>query len=283
MGERLQKVLARHGFGSRREIEGWMRDGRVLLNGKPAGPGDPYQLGDRVRIDGRDVTARLAREVAPAVLIHHKVTGESLDRGAAAGATLLDRLPSVRGARWIPVNRMSPGDSGLALFTTDGRLANALMRAAAKLPAIYMVRVHAPDAAARTALLVKHVVLEGVRVEFDTVEPAGGEGSNRWFKVTAPGADRRSAVRALFESQGFTVSRVIQTRLAEIDLPRDLPRGRHRQLPSAAVTALYERVGLAPPDVASLSGKHRSGAPLRRVKPARKGRAGPVRSRSHKT
>ena len=247
MSERLQKVLAQHGLGSRREIESWMRQGRVLLNGEPAAPGAPYTPGDRVRIDGRDVTSRLATRSDAAVLLYNKAVGESLTRTAEHPDTVLARLPSRRGSRWIAINRMSPGDSGLLLFTTDGQLADVLMRSARSIPSVYMVRVHPVGPVPAPQDLLQTVAMDGVSIDFTSVEAAGGEGANQWYRVTASSADRRPAVRALFESQGFSVSRVIQVRYGDIDLPRDLARGRHRRLDPRGVSRLYERVGLAIP------------------------------------
>ncbi|HSN70546.1 MAG TPA: hypothetical protein VLT59_03515, partial [Steroidobacteraceae bacterium] len=146
-----------------------------------------------------------------------------------------------------PVNRMSPGDSGLVLFTNDGRLANALMRSAASLPAVYMVRAHPGGGTPAPEALSTTVNLDEGPVQFEAVEAAGGEGANQWFRVVAQGADRRHAVRALFESQDMTVSRVSQLRFADVELPRDLPRGRHRRLSPEFVARLYERAGLEAP------------------------------------
>jgi 23S rRNA pseudouridine2605 synthase len=244
MSERLQKVLAQHGLGSRREIETWMRAGRVLLNGSPAAPGAPYSPGDRVRIDGRDVTARLTTQAESAVLIYNKAVGESLTPTPEQADTLLSRLPARRGSRWIAVNRMSSGDSGLLVLTNDGRLADVLMRLARSIPAVYMVRVHPIGPVPAPAELARVVEIDGVTVEFPAIEPAGGEGANQWYRVTASSSDRRAAVRALFESQGFSVARVIQVRYADVDLPRNLPRGRHRSLDRQSVDRLYERAGL---------------------------------------
>ena len=260
MSERLQKVLAQHGLGSRREIESWMREGRVLLNGQPAAPGEPYSPGDRVRIDGRDVTARLATRTGSAVLIYHKAVGESLTRTPEHADTVLSRLPARRGSRWVAINRMSPGDSGLLLFTDDGRLANALMRLARSIPAVYMVRVHPVGPRSAPEQLVRTVAIDGVSVDFPDVEPAGGEGANQWYRVTASGSDRRAAVRALFDSQGLSVSRVIQVRYADVDLPRDLPRGRHRSIDPQRVSQLYERAGIEMPAADEKVDKARAGA-----------------------
>ena len=145
---RLHKLLAQHGFGSRRELEKWMLEGRVELNGRPAQPGDRYSGGDRVAIDGRDITGRLKVAAAPGVLLYNKPQGQpitSAGEDAASGKSVMESLPSVRGARWLVVNTMQAGDSGLMLVTSDGRLADALRRRAETIPAAYVARVLVPN------------------------------------------------------------------------------------------------------------------------------------------
>jgi 23S rRNA pseudouridine2605 synthase len=281
MSERLHKVLAQHGFGSRREIEQWIAQGRVLLNGRPAETGARYQPGDKVVLDGRDVSSRLQQTARPTVLIYHKPHDQPLDdREAIAHGdleeTVLERLPAMRGSRWQPVNVMHAGDSGLLIVTNDGRLCDGLRRRLASIPAKYSVRVLMPDPTRFLELNPTSVLLDEERVHFMKVQPAGGEGSNRWFDVELARADRRQAPRALFESHGYRVSRVIQTKFGPIELPRDLPRGRHREVESAALVRLYELAQLPlPVELAAATVK-----PAARTKTsARSGRARHPRSR----
>jgi 23S rRNA pseudouridine2605 synthase len=249
---RLHKLLAQHGFGSRRELEKWMLEGRIELNGRPAQPGDRYSSGDRVVIDGRDITTRLKFAAAPSVLIYNKPQGQPITASAPSrspspqgggelggGKSVMESLPSVRGARWLVINTMQPGDSGLMLVTSDGRLADALRRRAETIPAAYVARVLVPTPEFDASTLPRVVTYDEETIEFESIEPAGGEGTNRWFRVESHRAHRRAAVRALFESRGLKVSRVIQVQFADIELPRDLPRGRHRELPHHTVEALY--------------------------------------------
>lgn len=256
MSERLHKLLAQHGFGSRREIEKWILEGRVLLNGRAAQAGDRYSSGDRVAIDGRDVSGRLKISAAPDVIIYHKLQGQPIGAGsedsasgkeAASGKSVMESLPSVRGARWLVVNTMQAGDSGLMLLTSDGSLANALRRRAETIPAAYVARVLVPTPEFDATTLPLVVNYDNGRVEFESIEPAGGEGTNRWFRVETRRAHRRAAVRGLFESRGLKVSRVIQVQFADIELPRDLPRGRHRALSQDRIAALYALAGLELP------------------------------------
>ncbi|MGH8175694.1 MAG: S4 domain-containing protein [Steroidobacter sp.] len=255
MSERLHKLLAQHGLGSRREIEKWMLAGRVLLNSQPAQPGDHYNSGDRVVIDGRDVTARLKVTSAPTALIFHKPQGQPITAAATDEATdfeksVMESLPAVRGARWLVVNTMQTGDSGLLLLTSDGRLADALRRRAESIPAAYVARVLVPFVDFDVESIPRVVQYDDDTVEFESIEPAGGEGTNRWFRVESHRTHRRAAVRALFESRGLKVSRVIQVQFAGLELPRDLPRGRHRVLSEIQIAKLYELGGLPPPPTA---------------------------------
>lgn len=228
-----------------------MLAGRVLLNGRPAQPGDRYKEGDRVTVDGQDVTARLKTVHKAAVLLYHKPQGQAVQAAAEGDApteeTVIERLPVVRGARWLVINTMQPGDSGLLLVTSDGRLADALRRRSEQIPSAYVARVLVPTPEFDPGVLPRMVQFNDQPVGFESIEPAGGEGTNRWFRVEAAHAHRRAAVRALFETQGLKVSRVIQVKFGDIELPRDLARGKHQALPEAAVDRLYEFAELSQP------------------------------------
>jgi 23S rRNA pseudouridine2605 synthase len=274
MAERLHKLLAQHGFGSRREIEKWILEGRVVLNGRPAQAGASFSTGDRVAIDGRDITSRLkVGAAAPAVLLYNKpqgqpITGTSEDPDS--GKSVMESLPAVRGARWLVVNTMQAGDSGLMILTSDGRLADALRRRAESIPAAYVARVLVPTPDFDVTALPRVVNYDEETIEFENIEPAGGEGTNRWFRVESRRAHRRAAVRALFESRNLAVSRVIQVQFADIELPRDLPRGRHRALPKDRVEALYALAELELPK----SEERTSAKPRRRRAPTGKRKSG---------
>lgn len=251
--ERLHKLLAQHGLGSRREVEKWMLAGRVLLNGRTAQPGDRYKDGDRVSVDGQDVTARLKTSGRAAVLLYHKPQGQPVQAqpdapaDTAAEETVMERLPVVRGSRWLVINTMQPGDSGLLVLTSDGRLADALRRRSEQIPSAYVARVLAPSPDFDPDILPRIAQFNDQAVAFESIEPAGGEGTNRWFRVEAAHSHRRAAVRALFETQGLKVSRVMQVRYADLEMPRDLPRGKHQALPEHLVDRLYELAELTKP------------------------------------
>ncbi len=277
MPERLHKLLAQHGFGSRREIEKWMLEGRVVLNGQAAQPGASYSSGDRVAIDGRDITSRLRiSAAAPSVLLYHKAQGQPITAAgedADSGKSVMESLPSVRGARWLVINTMQAGDSGLMLLTSDGRLADALRRRAETIPAAYVARVLVPTPEFDVTALPRVVNYDEETVEFESIEPAGGEGTNRWFRVESRRAHRRAAVRALFESRNLKVSRVMQVQFADIELPRDLPRGRSRTLSQDRVAALYALAELELPKAAerpAAKPRKRRPAPDRRATGRRK-------------
>jgi len=283
MSERLHKLLAQHGLGSRREIEKWMLEGRVRLNNQPAQPGDRYNPGDRVSIDGKDVSSRLKVFAAPKVILYHKPQGQPItptaedESGEVAAKSVMESLPSLRGSRWLVVNTMQAGDSGLLLLTSDGRLADALRRRAESTPAAYVARVLVPFPEYDIDSIPRVVQYDEETIEFENIEPAGGEGTNRWFRVESHRAHRRAAVRALFESRGLKVSRVIQVKFGDFELPRDLPRGKHRELSESDVAELYASVELSlptppPKPEAAVRAKRavRRPPPDRRKKPKRR-------------
>lgn len=280
MSERLHKLLAQHGLGSRRELEKWMLEGRISLNGKAASPGDRYTPGDRVVVDGKDVTARLRVTAAPQAIIYHKPQGQPIGNEpasddsseAAAESSVMESLPAVRGSRWLMVNTMQAGDSGLMLLTTDGRLADALRRRAETTPAAYMARVLVPPEFDVNSI-PRIVQYDEEAVEFTNIESAGGEGTNRWFRVESHRSHRRAAVRALFESRNLKVSRVIQVKFGDLELPRDLPRGKHRALSENDLAALYAKAELSIPTKPQHASQERAARPKRRPAPDRRKKA----------
>jgi len=279
MSERLHKLLAQHGLGSRREIEKWMLAGRVQLNNRPAQPGDRYTPGDRVSIDGKDVTARLHVFATPKVILYHKPQGqpitptETVGEDGVAEKSVMESLPALRGSRWLVVNTMQAGDSGLLLLTSDGKLADALRRRAESTPAAYVARVLVPTPDFDVESIPRVVQYDDETIEFESIEPAGGEGTNRWFRVESHRAHRRAAVRALFESRGLKVSRVVQVTFGDFELPRDLPRGRHRELSENAIAQLYASAELAVPQSPQKIQAAQSPRPKRRPPPDRRKKA----------
>src|SRR4029450_1665447 len=184
-----------------------MLEGRVMRNGRASEPGDRYASGDQVAIDGRDLTSRLKISAgAPGVLLYHKSQGQpitSAGDAAQAGKSVMESLPSVRGGRWLVINTMQAGDSGLMLLTSDGRLADALRRRAETTPAAYVPPVLVPTPDYDIESIPRVVQYDNETIEFESIEPAGGEGTNRWFRIESHRSHRRAAVRALFESRGL--------------------------------------------------------------------------------
>lgn len=243
MSQRLQKILAASGFGSRRALERWIVDGEVQVNFQPA------ELGVRVR--ARDwVTVRgvhhqvVGRGRAPCrVLLYHKPVGLVCTRQDEQGRdTVFDVLPRLRNNRWVAVGRLDINTSGLLLFTDDGELANRLMHPSSELVRKYAVRVHGEVPDASLDALRAGVELDDGTAAFDSVTAAGGEGANHWYHVTLR-EGRNREVRRLWESQGVQVSRLIRIQYGPVSLPRWLARGKFDHLRGEALSTLFNAVG----------------------------------------
>jgi len=245
-GEKLQKVLARAGFGSRREIEDWIREGRVKVNGKPAQLGDRVGDADRLTVDGRNVHPGKLRRKRSRVIVYHKPVGKVCSRRDPEGRpTIFEDLPRLQGGRWISVGRLDLNTSGLLLLTTDGELANRLMHPAQAVEREYAVRVLGEVTPAMLHNLERGVVLEDGPACFDAIRDAGGEGANHWYHVILR-EGRNREVRRLWESQGVQVSRLQRVRFGPISLPRWQKPGRWEDLDEQAVARLQQLVGLTP-------------------------------------
>ena len=264
--EKLQKVLARHGFGSRRELEAWISDGRVSVNGKRATLGDRVAPDDLIRVDGRRL-ARGTSSRAPRVIRYHKPIGEVCTRSDPEGRrTVFEGLPKVYHGRWVAVGRLDVNTSGLLLFTDDGELANLLMHPGSSIERKYAVRVFGELEPGQLKELTEGVELDGQMHRFSRVEPSGGEGRNRWYNVWLS-EGRNREVRRLFEAQGVVVSRLIRVAFGVQELGRRLRPGRWEEVQPAELNAIRESVGLVP---------------LEAPRPKRRGRpsAKPTRSKS---
>ncbi|MCL1143312.1 23S rRNA pseudouridine(2605) synthase RluB [Shewanella gaetbuli] len=272
MSEKLQKVLARAGHGSRREMEAWIAAGRVSIDGEIANLGDRVEADVKVRIDGRAISLKAADEVICRVLAYHKPEGEICSRKDPEGRpTVFQRLPNMRDSRWVAVGRLDINTSGLLLFTSDGELANRLMHPSNEVDREYAVRTFGEVPEAAVHRLRNGVTLEDGPAKFDSIKPAGGEGINQWWHVTLR-EGRNREVRRLWESQEVQVSRLIRIRYGMVELPKSLPRGGWLELPLDQVNYLRQLAGLEP-ETRSLLGHDKHSVARAKVKSAKIRRA----------
>ena len=247
MQERLQKVLARAGLGSRRQIEDWIRDGRVQVNGKPARLGQKVSGRERIAVDGKKVNLKSGEQVVAATILYHKPAGEICSRDDPdRRPSVFSALPRPPGGRWISVGRLDFNTSGLLLFTTDGELAHRLMHPAQEIEREYAVRLLGTVDLPMLERLIQGVELEDGFARFSAIEESGGSGANRWYHVIIK-EGRNREVRRLWESQGVKVSRLTRVRYGPVILERKLRPGKYRSLTFAEQKALYQATGLKPP------------------------------------
>lgn len=245
-GERLQKVLAQAGIGSRREMEEWIGNGRVTVNGTVATLGMRVSEGDRVQIDGRNVRLQLEAEPAlPRVLLYHKQEGEIVSRDDPDGrANVFDALPKLRGQKWIAIGRLDFNTSGLLIFTTSGELANRLMHPRFEVEREYAVRVQGEMTKDQMYQMIKDgIELDDGTVRFEKLSDEGGEGYNHWYRLVLK-EGRNRVVRRTFEALGLPVSRLMRVRFGIINLPSRIKRGMMAELGETEVRAILEWVGL---------------------------------------
>ncbi len=243
--EKLQKVLARAGYGSRRELEEWIKSGRVKVNNQTAALGDRVSETDRISVDGKPVQQARLKERRSRVLVYHKPIGEVCTRSDPEGRdTIFNHLPRLASGRWITIGRLDLNTSGLLLITTDGDLANRMMHPSHQVEREYAVRVLGDVTADMLKRLKEGVELDDGPAHFDVVAKAGGDGANQWYHVILR-EGRNREVRRLWESQGVQVSRLMRVRYGAVSLPRGQRPGRWEDLSDEAVNALRKSVGLA--------------------------------------
>ncbi len=261
--ERLHKVLAQAGLGSRRALEQRIADGMIKVNGETAQIGMSVKGGDRIEIDGKTFVASALTEPAR-VLIYNKPEGEVTTREDPEGRpTIFEALPVLKGARWIAIGRLDINTTGLLLLTTDGELANAMMHPSFEIEREYVCRVRAPEGEEEVSdklvdRLRRGVALEDGPAKFDAIERIGGtnmpdESRHDWFRVSLS-EGRNREVRRLWESQGCQVSRLKRIRYGDVSLPQPLLRGQSQELPAAQVEALRRKLNLeeGPPPALTL-------------------------------
>ena len=256
--ERLHKVLAQAGLGSRRALEQRIADGLIKVNGEVAQTGMSVKGGDRIEIDGRQFVASALTEPAR-VLMYNKPEGEVTTREDPEGRpTIFESLPALKGARWIAIGRLDINTTGLLLLTTDGELANAMMHPSYEVEREYVCRVRAPEGEETVSekivdRLARGVALDDGPAKFDQIKRIGGTDSNEWFQVLLK-EGRNREVRRLWESQGCQVSRLKRIRYGAVSLPQTLLRGQSQELPDPQVDALRKELKLeeGPPPALTL-------------------------------
>jgi 23S rRNA pseudouridine2605 synthase len=247
MSEKLQKVLARSGVGSRREMETYIANNRVSVNGKVAKLGDRVEGSEVIRVDGHIVDVRTQEEEICRVLMYNKPEGEMCTRKDPEGRpTVFDRLPRLKGSRWIGIGRLDVNTSGLLLFTNDGELANRLMHPRYEIEREYSVRVFGEVTNEHLKTLTEGVQLEDGLAKFDKIKAEKNlddESKNRWFSVSLR-EGRNREVRRLWASQDLTVSRLVRIRYADVSLDRRLIQGGWKELGLEELNQLRKKVGL---------------------------------------
>lgn len=257
---KLHKVLADAGIGSRREMEELIVAGRVSVNGEPAHIGQRVAPNDQVRVNGKPIM-RVNTKKPPRVILYHKPAGEIVSHDDPAGrASVFARLPKLRTGKWLSVGRLDLNTEGLLIFTTSGDMANRIMHPRYGTEREYAVRVLGEMDEAQRQSLVDGIELEDGVAAFGALDYLGGDGSNRWYRVTLQ-EGRNREVRRMFEAVGVTVSRLIRTRFGDVVLPRTLRRGRWEELDGSLVTALMVQLGLLREDDESGGNRRRSKQP----------------------
>ena len=240
--ERIQKILARAGYGSRREIERWVNAGEITVNGKIATSGQAISESDKVVLRGQVLKLASKLNAKPQVLLYHKKIGEICSRNDPEGRpTVFDSLPKLSSGRWIQVGRLDINTDGLMLFTTDGELANRLMHPSYEIEREYASRILGDVSDQMLKNLLEGVELEDGKAKFKSIKFVGGEGANKWYHVVL-NEGRNREVRRLWESQDLTVSRLRRVRYGHLDLKRSLRAGSYEDLDVRGMRKLYEKV-----------------------------------------
>jgi 23S rRNA pseudouridine2605 synthase len=244
----LHKALADAGIGSRREMEAWIAEGRVTVNGETAQVGDRVTSKDVIKVSGRRVYLRAPEGKRIRVLLYHKQEGEIVSRDDPKGrTTVFEQLPKIRGAKWVSIGRLDFNTEGLMIFTTSGELANRLMHPRFEVEREYAVRVLGELTPEMQQQLREGVELEDGEARVESLMEAGGEGANRWWRVVIK-EGRYREVRRLFEAVGVKVSRLIRTRYGPVVLPPQLKRGQKHEIDETEVKRLLRWADMPVPD-----------------------------------
>ena len=244
--QRLHKLLALAGYGSRRDMEKLIESGRVTVNGQVATPGIGVTEHDVVRVDSRPVKLQFEAEL-PQVLLYHKPEGEIVSQDDPEGrASVFDKLPKIKSGKWIAIGRLDMNTSGLLIFTNSGELANRFMHPRYEVEREYAVRIFGELTEGQMLQLTQGIELEDGLANFDRITPQGGEGANHWYQVILR-EGRNREVRRMFEAFQLPVSRLMRVRFGTISLPSRVKRGQMLKLEQKEVVGLLEWAGLAVP------------------------------------
>jgi len=242
MTEKLQKVLARAGFGSRRAIETWIAKGRIKVNGKVAVIGDRVTDDDKIIVDGKKLAPQKKIREDRRVILYNKPENEVSTRSDPEGRrTVFDKLPPLKHGRWVSVGRLDLNTSGLMLFTTDGELANKLMHPSSQIEREYAVRILGDVTLEMVQEMHKGVIIEDHLCRFTDIQHYGGEGVNQWYHVVLL-EGRNREVRKLWESQGVKVSRLKRVRFGPLFIPSSVVKGRFNELGKTEIEKLLKLV-----------------------------------------
>jgi 23S rRNA pseudouridine2605 synthase len=245
--QKLHKILAQAGIGSRRMMEEWIREGKITVNGAVAGIGTRVVPSDTIRI-GRRIVRWPVTHRLPRVLLYHKPEGEIVTHDDPEGrANVFERLPQLRGAKWLAVGRLDYNTSGLLIFTTSGELANRMMHPRFAVEREYAVRIVGQLNATQLARLTSGIELSDGLAKCESVEDEGGEGTNHWYRIVLR-EGRNRVVRRMFEALGLTVSRLMRVRFGVVALPPRLKRGQVSSLPVTEVKRLLDWLETNAPD-----------------------------------
>ena len=237
--QKLQKVLAQAGMGSRREMEALIASGKVLVNGEPATLGQRVQPEDVVKVGRRQLRFHLSPRL-PRVIVYHKPEGEIVSRDDPDGRpSVFERLPAIRGGKWLAIGRLDFNTCGLLIFTTSGELANRLTHPRFEVEREYAVRVLGELEPARARALTQGVTLADGEARFERFEDSGGEGRNHWYRVVVK-EGRNRLVRRMFEHAGLVVSRLMRVRFGIVNLPPRLKRGQYLELTEAQTRSVLD-------------------------------------------
>ena len=244
--QKLQKVLAQAGLGSRRDMELLISSGRVTVNGAPAAIGARVGPRDQIKVAGRVIHASSAARL-PRVLLYHKPEGEIVSRDDPRGRpSVFERLPAISGAKWISIGRLDFNTCGLLIFTTSGELANRLMHPRFEIEREYAVRIMGQLQPPHLQRLTQGIELDDGLARCESVELRGGEGANQWCHVVLKDG-RNRIVRRMFEKLGFTISRLMRVRYGNLALPPRLKRGQCYELSADETQRLLAWLAAAPP------------------------------------